>query len=291
MKGIILAGGTGSRLHPLTIAVSKQLLPVYDKPMIYYPLSILLLAKVREILIICNPQDLSSFKKLLGDGSSLGIKIEYIVQNKPEGLAQAFMLGEDFIGQDPVCLILGDNIFYGDGLISTLERANSYLESNNEALIFGYKVSNPTDYGVVTFDENGKVSSVEEKPKNPKSNYAAVGLYFYPNDVVQKAAEVKKSKRGEYEISSLNQKFLDENRLNIEIFGRGYAWLDTGNYESLIAANNFVSTVEARQGFKIACIEEICYKNGWISKKHLKNLAREMSNSRYSSYLLELVDE
>ena len=265
MKGIILAGGKGTRLSPLTIAVSKQLLPIYDKPMIYYPLSALLLADIRDILIICNPDDESSYKKLLGNGANLGIKITYAIQPKPEGLAQAFIIGEEFIENSPVCLVLGDNIFYGDGLTETLQTSVKYEDNSNKARIFGYEVSNPSEYGVVSFDGNQNVLSIDEKPEFPKSNFAAVGLYFYPADVVNMAKTIEKSQRGEYEITSLNDKYLKERRLSVEVFGRGFAWLDTGSYESLIAANNFVSTVEARQGLKIACLEEISFKKGWIN--------------------------
>ena len=290
MKGIILAGGKGTRLNPLTIAVSKQLLPIYDKPMIYYPLSVLLLAGIRDILIICNPDDESSFNKLLGNGANLGIKITYAIQPKPEGLAQAFVIGEKFIGNSPVCLVLGDNIFYGDGLTETLQKSVNYVENSNKARIFGYEVSNPSEYGVVSFDENQNVLSIDEKPEFPKSNFAAVGLYFYPADVVNIAKTIQKSQRGEYEITSLNNKYLTDKRLNVEVFGRGFAWLDTGSYESLIAANNFVSTVEARQGLKIACLEEISFKKGWINSTQLEEIATKMQDNPYKGYLLGLLD-
>ena len=290
MKGIILAGGKGTRLNPLTIAVSKQLLPIYDKPMIYYPLSVLLLAGIRDILIICNPGDESSFNKLLGNGANLGIKITYAPQPKPEGLAQAFVIGEKFIENSPVCLVLGDNIFYGDGLTETLQKSVHYVENSNKARIFGYEVSNPSEYGVVSFDENQNVLTIDEKPEFPKSNFAAVGLYFYPADVVNKAKTIQKSQRGEYEITSLNNKYLTDRRLNVEVFGRGFAWLDTGSYESLIAANNFVSTVEARQGLKIACLEEISFKKGWINSTQLEEIATKMQDNPYKGYLLGLLD-
>ena len=290
MKGIILAGGKGTRLSPLTIAVSKQLLPIYDKPMIYYPLSALLLADIRDILIICNPDDESSYKKLLGNGANLGIKITYAIQPKPEGLAQAFIIGEEFIENSPVCLVLGDNIFYGDGLTETLQTSVKYVDNSNKARIFGYEVSNPSEYGVVSFDGNQNVLSIDEKPEFPKSNFAAVGLYFYPADVVNMAKTIEKSQRGEYEITSLNDKYLKERRLSVEVFGRGFAWLDTGSYESLIAANNFVSTVEARQGLKIACLEEISFKKGWINSTQLEEIATKMQDNPYKDYLLGLLD-
>ena len=291
MKGIILAGGTGSRLSPITKVVSKQLLPVYDKPMIYYPLSILMLAGIKEILIICNGRDLSSFQELFGNGSDLGLSISYEVQIKPEGITQAFIIGEDFIDEDPVCLILGDNIFYGDGLPSLLKDTINYLKVSDESSIFAYKVSNPWDYGVVSFDNKGKVLSIEEKPKKPKTDFAAVGLYFYPGDVSYKAKNIRKSRRGEYEITDLNRSYMAENRLNVQLLGRGVAWLDTGTHETLIAANNFVSTIESRQGLKIACPEEISYRNGWISKNNLLKLVGQMGNSQYGSYLKGIASE
>ncbi|MEL0199662.1 MAG: glucose-1-phosphate thymidylyltransferase RfbA [Gammaproteobacteria bacterium] len=291
MKGIILAGGTGSRLSPITKVVSKQLLPVYDKPMIYYPLSILMLAGINDILIICNRRDLLSFQELFGNGSDLGLSITYEVQKKPEGISQAFIIGEDFINEDPVCLILGDNIFYGDGLPSLLKDTIDNLQISDESSIFAYKVSNPSDYGVVSFDVKGKVLSIEEKPKNPKSKFAAVGLYFYPGDVSSKAKSLTKSQRGEYEITDLNKSYRSENRLNVQLLGRGTAWLDTGTHETLIAANNFVSTIESRQGLKIACPEEISFRNGWISKKNLLKLADQVGNSQYADYLRGIVDE
>ena len=291
MKGIILAGGSGSRLYPVTKAVSKQLLPINDKPMIYYPLSILMLAGIREILIICNEQDLSSFKRLFGDGSNLGLEIEYEIQHRPEGIAQAFLLAEEFINDKPIALILGDNIFYGDGLPALLKTSIQKVVTSNEALIFGYEVSNPSDYGVVSFDPDGRVMSIEEKPANPKSNCAAVGLYFYPGDVSKISKKVNKSDRGEYEISTLNEIYLNQHRLNIEILGRGMAWLDTGTFETLMNANTFVSTIESRQGLKIACIEEISFINGWIDKTDLKNLADSMGKSKYSEYLQGLIGD
>jgi glucose-1-phosphate thymidylyltransferase len=288
MKGIILAGGSGTRLYPLTRSVSKQLLPIYDKPMIYYPLSILMLAGIQEILIISTPEDLSKFENLLGDGSNIGIKLEYESQPSPDGLAQAFIIGERFIGKDSVALILGDNIFYGQGLTDLLTDAVSNVTSNNMATVFGYHVKEPSKYGVVEFDKSNKAISIEEKPLNPKSNYAVTGLYFFPNDVVKKAHSVIPSGRGELEITSVNEMYLKENRLRVKLFGRGYAWLDTGAHEDLLEASKFIETIERRQGLKVACIEEIAFEKGYISKKQLLAIANEMKNNQYGQYLLSL---
>ena len=288
MKGIILAGGSGTRLYPLTRSVSKQLLPIYDKPMIYYPLSILMLAGIKEILIISTPEDLPKFENLLGDGSNIGMKLEYKSQPSPDGLAQAFIIGKDFIGKDSVSLILGDNIFYGQGLTELLSDAVSNVNNKNMATVFGYHVKEPSSYGVVEFDEFNKAISIEEKPANPKSNYAVTGLYFYPNDVVDKAFLVTPSGRGELEITSINEMYLNENRLRVNLFGRGYAWLDTGAHEDLLEASNFIETIEKRQGLKVACIEEIAFEKGYISKKKLKDIASVMQNNQYGQYLLNL---
>ena len=288
MKGIILAGGSGTRLYPLTRSVSKQLLPIYDKPMIYYPLSILMLAGIQEILIISTPEDLPKFENLLGDGSHIGIKLEYKVQPSPDGLAQAFIIGEDFIRDDNVALILGDNIFYGQGLTDLLNDAVSNVDKNKVATVFGYHVKEPSRYGVVEFDDSNKAVSIEEKPTNPKSNYAVTGLYFYPNDVVKKAHMVNPSERGELEITSLNEMYLKEDRLSVKLFGRGYAWLDTGAHEDLLEASKFIETIERRQGLKVACIEEIAYEKGYITKKELMAIADFMKNNQYGKYLLNL---
>ena len=288
MKGIILAGGSGTRLYPLTRSVSKQLLPIYDKPMIYYPLSILMLAGIKEILIISTPEDLPKFENLLGDGSNIGINLEYKVQPSPDGLAQAFIIGEDFIGDDSVALILGDNIFYGQGLSDLLIDAVYNVTSNNIATVFGYHVKEPSKYGVVEFDKSGKAISIEEKPLNPKSNFAITGLYFYPNDVVDKAHLVIPSERGELEITSINEMYLNENRLRVDFFGRGYAWLDTGSHEDLLEASKFIETIERRQGLKVACIEEIALEKGYISKMELLAVAKVMKNNQYGQYLLSL---
>jgi glucose-1-phosphate thymidylyltransferase len=289
MKGIILAGGSGTRLHPLTLTVSKQLLPVYDKPMIYYPISVLLLAGIKEILIISTPNDLPNFKTLLGDGSKFGVNFSYKEQPSPDGLAQAFILGEDFIKDDDVCLILGDNIFYSEGLISILKKAIHNAEIEKKATVFGHYVKNPTSFGVVNFDENDFISSFEEKPIIPKSNYAVVGLYFYPNSVIEIAKKVKPSKRGELEITSVNNAYLDRNEICIELMGRGFAWLDTGTHENLLQASNFIKTVEDLQSLKIACLEEIAFEMGYISAKQLKKIALKNKNKYYSNYLLQLI--
>ena len=288
MKGIILAGGSGTRLYPLTRSVSKQLLPIYDKPMIYYPLSILMLAGIQEILIISTPEDLSKFENLLGDGSNVGIKLEYKAQPSPDGLAQAFIIGEEFIGNESVALILGDNIFYGQGLTELLIAAVSNVKNNNMATVFGYHVKEPSRYGVVEFDDSNKAISLEEKPLNPKSNYAVTGLYFYPNDVVDKAHLVKPSERGELEITTINEMYLNENRLRVNLFGRGYAWLDTGAHEDLLEASMFIETIERRQGLKVACIEEIAFEKGYISREKLIEIASVMKNNQYGQYLLDL---
>lgn len=291
MKGIILAGGTGTRLYPVTKVVSKQLMPIYDKPMIYYPLSVLMIAGIKEVLIISTPEDLPRYMKLLGNGSNIGMKFEYIVQPSPDGLAQAFILGKNFIGNDNVCLILGDNIFYGNDMTRLLNNAVSNAEKYNKATVFGYHVTDPDQYGVVEFNNNGDALSIEEKPKNPKSNYAVTGLYFYPNDVVNKAIEVKPSKRGELEITSLNQNYLSEERLVVEIMTRGYAWLDTGSHKSLLEASTFIELIERRQGLKIACIEELAYKNGFITKEQLLKLAKPLSKNQYGQYLMRCAEE
>jgi len=286
MKGIILAGGSGTRLYPITKGVSKQLVPIYDKPMIYYPLSVLMLAGITEVLIISTPKDLPRFEELLGDGSDIGMKFTYVVQPSPDGLAQAFILGEDFIGDDDVCLVLGDNIFYGDGLSKLLATSVKNATVDNNATVFGYYVKDPERYGVAEFNEDGVVTSLEEKPDEPKSNYAVVGLYFYPNDVIKKAKDVKPSHRGELEITTLNQDYLNENRLKVELMGRGYAWLDTGTHESLLEASMFIQTIENRQGLKVACLEEIAYEMGYISKEKLLELAEPLKKNQYGQYLI-----
>ena len=286
MKGIILAGGSGTRLYPLTKSISKQLLPVYDKPMVYYPLSILMLAGIQDVLIISTPADIPRFEDLLGDGSEIGMKFEYKAQPSPDGLAQAFTLGKDFIGDDDVCLILGDNIFYGHGMSGILEGAVSEAKNSNIATVFGYYVKEPQHYGVVEFDKSGLVKSIEEKPIEPRSNYAITGLYFYPNDVSKKAALVKPSERGELEITSLNQLYLNEGRLKVEVMSRGYAWLDTGTHENLLDASKFIETIEKRQGLKVACLEEISLEKGFISVENFKILANNSSNNQYGRYLL-----
>jgi len=288
MKGIILAGGAGTRLYPITKSISKQIIPIYDKPMIYYPLSVLMLAGIRDVLIISTPKDIHLYKDLLGDGSQFGIKLTYEIQPSPDGLAQAFIIGEDFIGDDNVCLILGDNIYYGYGFTKILENASNIQDG---AVVFGYYVNDPNRYGVVEFDQEGNVKSIEEKPEVPKSNYAVTGLYFYSNDVVEKAKNLKPSKRGELEITDLNRLFLNENRLKVELLGRGYAWLDTGTHDSLLQASNYVATIEQRQGLKIACIEEIAYKKGFISRDQLLSLGNELKNNQYGQYLLKIAKE
>lgn len=291
MKGIILAGGSGTRLYPLTKGVSKQLMPIYDKPMIYYPLSILMLSGIQEVLIISTPEDLPRFEQLLGDGGNIGMKFEYIVQPSPDGLAQAFVLGKDFIDDDDVCLILGDNIYYGHGISVMLSNAVMNTKDKNMATIFGYHVQDPERYGVVDFDNTGKALSIEEKPDKPKSGYAVTGLYFYPNDVVKKAAEVVPSDRGELEITTVNQMYLSEERLTVELMGRGFAWLDTGTHEDLLEASTFIETIERRQGLKVACLEEIAFEQGYISKEQLIELAQPLANNQYGQYLLRCAEE
>lgn len=289
MKGIILAGGSGTRLYPITKGVSKQLLPVYDKPMIYYPLSVLMLAGIQEVLIISTPEDLPNFEKLLGTGEELGMKLSYKEQPSPDGLAQAFIIGDEFIGDDSVCLVLGDNIFYGHNLTGMLKNARKNVEEEGKATVFGYYVSDPERYGVATFDKDGTVTSIEEKPENPASNYAVVGLYFYSNDVVQVAKNVKPSHRGELEITTVNQEYLKEGRLKVELMGRGYAWLDTGTHESLLDAGRFIETIETRQGLKVACLEEIAYNMGYINAEQVRKLADPLKKNGYGQYLLNLV--
>ncbi len=291
MKGIILAGGSGTRLYPITKGVSKQLVPIYDKPMIYYPLSVLMLAGIKEVLIISTPHDLPRFEELLGNGSDLGMKFSYVVQPSPDGLAQAFLLGEEFLDGDDACLVLGDNIFYGHGLTAMLANSIKNAKEENKATVFGYYVSDPERYGVAQFNENGDVTSIEEKPTNPKSNYAVIGLYFYPNDVVKKAKNVKPSHRGELEITTLNQDYLSENRLKVELMGRGYAWLDTGTHESLLEASSFIQTIENRQSLKVACLEEIAYEMGYISKEQLLALAEPLKKNQYGQYLIKRANQ
>jgi glucose-1-phosphate thymidylyltransferase len=290
MKGIVLAGGSGTRLYPATQTISKQLLPIFDKPMVYYPISTLMLAGIKDILIISTPQDTPHFQNLLGDGSRFGVNFQYKVQPSPDGLAQAFILGEEFIGDDDVCLVLGDNIFYGYGLSGMLQRSVEVVEKDRKNVVFGYYVNDPERYGVVEFDSTGKVLSLEEKPKEPKSNYAVVGLYFYTNDVVEVAKNVKPSARGELEITTVNQEFLKRGELNVELMGRGFAWLDTGTHESMLEASQFIHTIESRQGLKIACLEEIAYKKGYISADKVRELAAPMAKNQYGQYLLELVN-
>jgi glucose-1-phosphate thymidylyltransferase len=291
MKGIVLAGGSGTRLHPITKGVSKQLLPIYDKPMIYYPISVLMLAGIQEILIISTPDDLPFFKKLLGTGEELGIQFSYAEQPSPDGLAQAFIIGKDFIGADDVCLVLGDNIFYGQGLSKLLQKAVANVQEERASTVFGYWVSDPERYGVAEFDANGKVISIEEKPNEPKSNFAVVGLYFYTNDVVQVAQQIKPSHRGELEITTVNEHYLHQDNLRVELMGRGFAWLDTGTHDSLLEAGSFIQTIEKRQGLKIACLEEIAYEMGYITKEQVVKLAKELAKTGYGQYLLKRFDK
>ena len=291
MKGIVLAGGSGTRLYPITKGVSKQLLPIYDKPMVYYPISALMLAGIRDILIISTPYDLPGFKRLLGDGSDYGVHFEYAEQPSPDGLAQAFVIGEKFIGDDSACLVLGDNIFYGSGFTGKLHEAVVDAEQNGKATVFGYWVNDPERYGVAEFDANGNCLSIEEKPKNPKSNYAVVGLYFYPNKVVDVAKHIKPSARGELEITTVNQEFLKYGELKVQVFSRGFAWLDTDTHDSLSEASTFVEVIEKRQGLKVACLEAIAYRKGWISEERMRELAEPMKKNQYGQYLFQVIDE
>lgn len=291
MKGIVLAGGSGTRLYPITKGISKQLLPIFDKPMIYYPISVLMLAGIRDILIISTPDDLPSFKRLLGNGENFGVKFSYAEQPSPDGLAQAFIIGEQFIGNDSVCLVLGDNIFHGNGLSQLLTDAVVTAEKENKATVFGYWVNDPERYGVAEFDNDGNCLSIEEKPLNPKSNYAVVGLYFYPNDVVKIAHNIRPSERGELEITSVNQEFLSNKRLKVQTLGRGFAWLDTGTHDSLSEASTFIEVIEKRQGLKVACLEGIAYRNGWISESQMRENAKPMIKNQYGQYLIKVIEE
>ena len=291
MKGIVLAGGSGTRLYPITKGISKQLMPIYDKPMVYYPISVLMLAGIRDILIISTPYDLPGFKRLLGDGSDYGIHFEYAEQPSPDGLAQAFTIGKDFIGDDSACLVLGDNIFHGAGFVPMLKEAVRAAEEDGKATVFGYRVSDPERYGVAEFDSDGNCLSIEEKPAKPKSNYAVVGLYFYPNKVVDVAGSIKPSARGEYEITTVNQKFLEDGELKVQTLGRGFAWLDTGTHDSLSEASTYIEVLEKRQGLKIACLEAIAYRCGWIDEERMRELARPMLKNQYGQYLLKVIDE
>lgn len=291
MKGIVLAGGSGTRLYPITKGISKQLIPIYDKPMVYYPISVLMLAGIRDILIISTPDDLPGFKRLLGDGSNYGVNFEYAEQPSPDGLAQAFIIGEKFIGNDSACLVLGDNIFNGNGFTKLLRTAVEDAEQNNKATVFGYWVSDPERYGVAEFDENGNCLSIEEKPAKPKSNYAVVGLYFYPNKVVEVAKTIKPSARGELEITTVNQEFLKEGNLKVQTLGRGFAWLDTGTHDSLAEASTYIEVIEKRQGLKVACLEGIAYRKGWIDEEKMREIAQPMMKNQYGQYLLHIVDE
>ena len=289
MKGIVLAGGSGTRLYPITKGVSKQLLPIYDKPMVYYPISVLMLAGIRDILIISTPHDLPGFRRLLGDGSDFGVRFSYAEQPSPDGLAQAFIIGEEFIGDDSACLVLGDNIFHGSGLSQMLRKAVATAEQDQQATVFGYWVADPERYGVAEFDQNGRVLSIEEKPKEPKSNYAVVGLYFYPNKVVRVAKTIKPSARGELEITTVNQEFLKDGELNVQLMGRGFAWLDTGTHDSLSEASTFIEVIEKRQGLKIACLESIAYEQGWLSADDIRRIAKPMEKNQYGQFLLKLI--
>ena len=291
MKGIVLAGGSGTRLYPITKGVSKQLLPIYDKPMVYYPISVLMLAGIRDILIISTPHDLPGFKRLLGDGSDFGVRFSYAEQPSPDGLAQAFIIGEEFIGDDSACLVLGDNIFHGSGLSQMLRKAVFTAEQEQKATVFGYWVADPERYGVAEFDEAGKVLSIEEKPKEPKSNYAVVGLYFYPNKVVRVAKSIKPSARGELEITTVNQEFLKDGELNVQLMGRGFAWLDTGTHDSLSEASTFIEVIEKRQGLKIACLESIAYEQGWLTADDIRRIAKPMEKNQYGQYLLKMIEQ